>query len=89
MRSGDLIATGTLSGPTREELGCFLESSWNGKRYHEMEGLNHNGRGDGRKTKRLWLNDGDVVEYQARIKGALGDVSFGPCRGQIVPANNP
>jgi fumarylacetoacetase len=51
LRTGDLLATGTISGPEREERGCLLELSWNGEEPIELA--------DG--STRTFLEDGDDV----------------------------
>ena len=80
MRTGDLIATGTLSGPTQKEAACLLEMAINGK-----EPLKDS---NGHQTDKVYLKDGDVVTYQAQARGKseLGSVGFGQCSGKIVPS---
>jgi fumarylacetoacetase len=51
LRTGDLLATGTISGPEREERGSLIELSWNGEEPIELP--------DG--STRTFLEDGDVV----------------------------
>lgn len=82
LRPGDLIATGTISGPTREEYGCFLETSKNGVETYEMEAR------DGSKLDRMFLEDNDIIEFRAHVKApdGLGNVGFGVCSGQVLPA---
>ncbi|KAF5585436.1 fumarylacetoacetase [Fusarium pseudocircinatum] len=60
LRSGDLIATGTLSGAYRESLGCLLEITENGKR----PVTSITGKPAGAVT---WLEDGDIVQLRARL----------------------
>jgi fumarylacetoacetase len=68
LRTGDLLATGTISGPERESRGSLLELSWNGEEPIELPG------GD----TRAFLEDGDEVvlrgdgigEVRARIDPA-------------------
>lgn len=82
MRTGDLIATGTLSGPTSRELGCLLETSRNGLDLYEMES-----QVPGRqKLSRTFLEDGDVIDLKAQVHGknGLGRVGFGACRGGVL-----
>ncbi|HMJ97416.1 MAG TPA: fumarylacetoacetase [Thermoleophilaceae bacterium] len=70
LRTGDLLATGTISGPEPEERGSFIELSWNGQEPIELP--------DG--TTRTFLEDGDEVilrgdplgEVSGRIEPALG-----------------
>jgi fumarylacetoacetase len=70
LRTGDLLATGTISGPTREERGSLLELSWNGEQPIELS--------DG--STRTFLEDGDEVvlrgeplgEVRGRVEPARG-----------------
>jgi fumarylacetoacetase len=69
LRTGDLLATGTISGPDREERGSLIELSWNGQEPIELP--------DG--STRTFLEDGDEVvlrgdplgEVRGRIEPAL------------------
>jgi len=74
---GDLLGTGTISGPSRSELGCLLELTENGRRPLELA----NGE------QRGYLHDGDEVVLTARCErdGFVG-IGFGECRGQVVAA---
>jgi fumarylacetoacetase len=61
LRVGDLLGSGTISGPEREQRGCFLELSWAGQEPIELA--------DG--STRTFLEDGDEVV----LRGApLGEV---------------
>ena len=61
LRTGDLLASGTISGPERDQRGSFIELTWNGAEPLEL--------GDG--TTRTFLEDGDEVV----LRGAdLGEV---------------
>lgn len=71
LRPGDLLGTGTISGPQPNEFGSLLEASWNGTR--SVPGRDH-----------AFLQDGDVVRMFGRAK-ALG-VGFGDCLGQVLPS---
>ena len=76
-RPGDLFGSGTISGPTRESRGSFLELSWSGA---EPVGLD-----DG--TERTFLEDGDVVTLRASAPGVSGRrIGLGECVGRILPA---
>lgn len=83
MRNGDLIGTGTVSGPTPREVACLLEATWNGAEVMETEAV------DGKKLTRTFLEDGDTVAFYARTvkQGGLGHVGFGRLAGKILPAN--
>lgn len=76
MNTGDLIASGTISGTTPATLGSFLEATKNGK---EPVVLNNG-------EKRAFLEDGDsiVIKGLAGSEGAY--VGFGDCAGTILPA---
>ena len=69
---GDLFASGTISGPEREQRGSLLELSWNGAEPIELA--------DG--STRAFLEDGDEVVR----RGSGGDVTLGEVRGRIEPA---
>ena len=70
LRTGDLLATGTISGPEREQRGSLIELSWNGEEPIELP--------DG--STRTFLEDGDEVvlrgdplgEVRGRIEPAVG-----------------
>ena len=73
LRTGDLFASGTVSGPEREQRGSLLELSWGGS-----EPL------DGGRT---FLEDGDTVTIRATAPGALGGrIALGEVTGTILPA---
>jgi fumarylacetoacetase len=75
VRPGDLFASGTVSGPTRDQYGSLLEVTWNGTEPLVMS--------DG--TSRRFLEDGDTVRIHGRCS-APGQVSigFGACLGTVV-----
>ncbi|WP_131740818.1 fumarylacetoacetase [Actinomadura roseirufa] len=76
LRTGDLFASGTVSGPEREQRGCLLELTWNGRDPLDL--------GDG--TKRTFLEDGDTVTIRAKAPGAAGSViSLGEVTGTVLP----
>ena len=69
LRTGDLYASGTVSGWNADEFGSLLELSWNGTRPVAIDG--------GRMLS--FLEDGDEV----RICGSVGDVTLGEVTGRI------
>ncbi len=76
LRTGDLFASGTVSGPAKDERGSFLELSWNGSEPVTLD--------DG--TTRRFLEDGDEVTVTAWAPGADGSrIGFGEVRGRVVP----
>jgi fumarylacetoacetase len=77
LRTGDLFASGTVSGPERGQRGSFLELSWNGTEQVEL--------GDG--TTRGFLEDGDLVSISASAPGPDGSrIGFGSVAGRVLPA---
>ncbi|GAA1872224.1 fumarylacetoacetase [Actinomadura bangladeshensis] len=77
LRTGDLFASGTVSGPERDQRGCMLELSWNGQEPLELP--------DG--TERTFLEDGDTVTIRAQAPGAAGSrIALGEVTGTVHPA---
>jgi fumarylacetoacetase len=77
LRTGDLFASGTVSGAEREQRGSFLELSWNGTEPVDLD--------DG--STRTFLEDGDEVSISAWAPGAGGSrIGFGAVTGRILPA---
>jgi fumarylacetoacetase len=78
LRPGDLLASGTVSGPARDARGCLLELAWRGTEPVTLPS------GD----RRAFLEDGDEVIFHGRCEraGAVG-IGFGDCRGRIVAAH--
>ncbi|MBY4131138.1 fumarylacetoacetase [Rhodococcus fascians] len=75
-RTGDLFASGTISGPQKNQRGAFIELTWNG-----AEPVNI-----GSET-RTFLEDGDEVVIAASAPGPNGSrIGFGDVRGRIVSA---
>ena len=74
---GDLLGTGTVSGPTPASRGCLLERTWRGTEPLMLP------NGESRK----FLEDGDEVVFRGtcRAPGAV-TIGFGECRGVVVPA---
>jgi len=77
VRTGDLYASGTVSGPEPEQRGSFLELSWNGTEPVKLD--------DG--STRTFLEDADDVVITATAPGADGvRIGFGEVAGRIEPA---
>ena len=75
LRTGDLYASGTVSGPEKDQRGSFLELSWGGKEQVRLA--------DG--SLRTFLEDGDEVVLTATAPGPDGTrVGFGEVRGRIL-----
>jgi fumarylacetoacetase len=76
VRPGDLFASGTVSGPDRDQRGSFIELSWNGAEPLTLA--------DG--STRSFLENGDVVTISATAPGPDGDdLWLGEVTGTIVP----
>lgn len=76
VRSGDLMGSGTISGPTKNSYGSMLELTWGGKEPVTLK--------DG--TTRTFFNDGDHVIIRGYCKNDKVRVGFGKCTGKIMPA---
>jgi fumarylacetoacetase len=79
MRVGDLLGSGTISGPEKHERGSLLELSWNG-----TEPLSLHGGG-----QRTFLEDGDTLILRGHAQGDRYRIGFGECSGTILPAVAP
>jgi fumarylacetoacetase len=81
MRAGDMLGSGTISGPEPTSLACLLEITERGtKPLTTAEG-----------KEMIWLSDGDEVLMTAvasRVgeEGEPANVGFGVCTGKILPA---
>jgi fumarylacetoacetase len=72
LRTGDLFASGTISGPERDQRGSFLELSWGGSEPFGTQG-------------RTFLEDGDEVVLRASAPGALGGrIALGEVVGRVL-----
>jgi fumarylacetoacetase len=77
LRTGDLMGSGTVSGPERDQRGSLIELTWNGDDPIELP--------DG--TERVFLEDGDTVRIRATAPGRDGTpIGFGDVTGTIYPA---
>ena len=76
LRPGDLLGTGTQSGPTPEEAGSLLELSVGGSRPIQFDG-----------ETRTFLEDGDSVILRAWCESPrAARIGFGEAQGRILPA---
>jgi fumarylacetoacetase len=76
LRPGDLLATGTISGPTPDSYGSMLELSWRGSKPIAFP----NGE------TRTFLQDGDRATMTGWCQGAGYRVGFGEVTGRLLPA---
>ncbi|WP_323021582.1 fumarylacetoacetase [Pararhodobacter sp.] len=76
MRVGDLLGSGTISGPTKDSRGSLIELSWGGKEPLTLPG----------GATRTFLEDGDTLTLKGQCKGEGYTIGFGDCTGTILPA---
>jgi fumarylacetoacetase len=76
LRTGDLLGSGTVSGPEPAQRGSLLELSWAGKEPIALS--------DG--TTRQFLLDGDEVVLRATAVTSCGPIGLGEVRGRVVPS---
>ena len=77
LRAGDLIGTGTISGPTPDQLSSLLELTEGGRRPFTLCS----------GESRTFLEDGDLVELSGWCRRAgFRSIGFGPCGGVVAPA---
>jgi fumarylacetoacetase len=76
LRTGDLLGSGTISGPALDQRGSLLELTWNGSQPLLLDG-----------EERTFLADGDEVVLRGRAPGpGGGTVALGAVAGVIEPA---
>lgn len=76
MRVGDLLGSGTISGPTRESRGSLLELAWGGKEPLTLD----------TGESRTFMEDGDTITLSGHAQGDGYRVGFGTCAGTLLPA---
>lgn len=76
IKTGDMYASGTISGPTPDSYGSMLEISWQGKNPVQMP--------DG--TERRFILDNDTVVMRGHCQKDGVRIGFGECSGKILPA---
>ena len=76
LQPGDLLASGTISGPTEESRGCMLELTWRGQNPLKLPNA----------QTRKWLEDGDTLWITGWCQGEGYRVGFGEVSGRIVGA---
>jgi fumarylacetoacetase len=75
MNTGDLLGSGTISGPTKSARGSLLELSWGGKEPFPVDG-----------GSRSFIEDGDTLVLRGHAQGDGYRIGFGDCSGQVQPA---
>jgi fumarylacetoacetase len=77
LRPGDLLASGTISGPDEDSRGCLLERTWRGTQPLKLPDA----------AERRFLEDGDEVIMRAYCeRPGFARIGFGECRGVILAA---
>ncbi|MCF8714548.1 fumarylacetoacetase [Joostella atrarenae] len=79
VNSGDMMGSGTISGPTPDSYGSMLELSWRGEKPIKMK--------DG--TERKFINDGDTVTMRGYCKNDNVRIGFGEVSNKLLPPYNP
>jgi fumarylacetoacetase len=78
LRPGDLIASGTVSGPAKENRGCLLEITARGREPLQLPS----------GEERIFLNDGDEVILTGYCeRDRFVRIGLDACRGTVLPAN--
>ncbi len=78
MRTGDLLGSGTISGPEKGTRGSLLELSWGGKEPFTLE----------TGEQRSFVEDGDTLTLHGAAKGNGYQIGFGPCTGTVIAAGD-
>ena len=78
MNVGDLLGSGTISGPTKTEYGSLMEMSWAGREPFTLD----------TGETRTFIEDGDTLTLRGAAKGDGFQIGFGDCTGKILPAIN-
>jgi fumarylacetoacetase len=76
VRGGDLLASGTISGPTEDSYGSMLELSWRGTKPLKMKG----------GSERKFIQDNDEVIMRGHCDNGEVRIGFGEVRGKILPS---
>ena len=76
MRVGDLLGSGTISGPEKPQRGSLLELSWGGKEPITLDS----------GEERTFLEDGDTLTLTGAAKGNGYQIGFGECTGKVLAA---
>ncbi|MDX5403191.1 MAG: fumarylacetoacetate hydrolase family protein, partial [Rhodobacterales bacterium] len=76
MTPGDLLGSGTISGPEKHQRGSLLELSWGGKEPLTLD----------TGETRSFLADGDTLTLHGAAHGDGYTIGFGDCSGTLLPA---
>ncbi|WP_264510246.1 fumarylacetoacetase [Flavobacterium sp. N1719] len=76
INAGDMMGSGTISGPTPDSFGSMLELTWGGKNPLTMK--------DG--SERKFINDNDTVIIRGYCQNDTIRIGFGECASKLLPA---
>src|SRR5690606_15888567 len=76
VKSGDMMGSGTISGPTPDSYGSMLELSWRGANPIKLN--------DG--SERKFINDNDTVTLKGYCQKDQVRIGFGDCSTKVLPA---
>ena len=76
MTCGDLLGSGTISGPEKHQRGSLLELSWGAKEPLMLDS----------GESRAFLEDGDTLTLHGAARGDGYTIGFGDCSGKVLPA---
>ncbi len=76
MYVGDLLGSGTISGPGKTERGSLIELSWGGKEPVTLD----------TGETRSFLEDNDTLTLRGAARGDGYTIGFGDCTGKLLPA---
>ncbi len=75
MNAGDLLGSGTISGPDKDSRGSLLELSWGGAQPFAVAG-----------GTRSFIEDNDTLTLRGKATGDGYTIGFGNCVGKVIPA---
>jgi fumarylacetoacetase len=75
VNSGDMMGSGTISGPTPDSFGSMLELTWGGKNPITMK--------DG--SERKFINDNDTVTLKGYCQNSQVRIGFGEVSSKLLP----
>ncbi|MCP9482927.1 fumarylacetoacetase [Shimia sp. CNT1-13L.2] len=76
MNVGDLLGSGTISGPNKGEYGSLMEVSWAGREPFTLD----------TGETRTFIEDGDTLTLRGNARGDGYTIGFGDCTGKILPS---
>lgn len=79
VNSGDMMASGTISGPTPDSYGSMLELSWRGEKPIKLK----NGE------ERKFIEDNDTVIMRGYCANGGARIGFGEVRTKLLPVYKP